>query len=187
MTLQPPLADDPDFDDAPDGPDLPDFEVDVADSQRHVPIDPTAVSTLVERVLRGEGVDRASISLAFVDDPTIHRINREHLDHDEPTDVITFALSDEGDDRLQGELVISTETAARMAHEIGAEPWNEVALYLVHGLLHLCGCDDLDEVSAAEMRRREDAALARVGLANPFSLAGRGPRPEPGGLQSWSG
>ena len=164
--------DDLDLDD--EGPERPDFEVDVSDSQSHVAIDRAAARALVERVLRGEGVESASISLAFVDDPTIHRINREHLDHDEPTDVVTFALSDEGDDRLCGELVISAETAARVAAEVGAEPWNEVALYVVHGLLHLCGCDDLDEASAAAMRAREDSALARAGLANPFRSA---PRP----------
>ena len=158
-----------------EGPIRPDFEVEISDSQRHVPIDRGATARLVECVLRGEGVSSASISLAFVDDPTIHRINREHLDHDEPTDVITFALGDEGDDRLSGELVVSGETAARMAAEVGAEPWHELALYVVHGLLHLCGCDDLDETSAAEMRAREDAALARVGLPNPFRANDRRP------------
>lgn len=165
--------DDLDLDSEADGPDLPAFEVDVSDSQSHVAIDRGAARALVERVLRGEGVTSATISLAFVDDPTIHRINRDHLDHDEPTDVVTFALSDDGDDRLSGELVVSAETARRVAAEVGAEPWNEVALYVVHGLLHLCGCDDLDEDSAAEMRRREDAAMARVGLANPFRAARR--------------
>jgi len=151
----------------------PEFEVDVVDSQTFVAIDRRAVRTLVERVLRGEGVESASISLAFVDDPTIHRVNREHLDHDEPTDIVTFALADEGDDRLSGELVISTETAARMAAELGIDPWHETALYIVHGLLHLCGCDDLDPESAAEMRAREDAALTRVGLPNPFRAGTR--------------
>lgn len=168
-----PIPDD-EYEDEVEAPARPVFEVDVLDSQTFVPIDRKAVAMLVERVLRGEGVESASISLAFVDDPTIHRVNREHLDHDEPTDVVTFALSDEGDDELSGELVISTETAARQAAELGVEPWHETALYIVHGLLHLCGCDDLDPDSAAEMRVREESALARVGLPNPFP-AGRRP------------
>lgn len=157
-----------DFDCDPEVPEPPAFEIDVSDSQSRVAVDRGAIAALVERALRGEGVSAATISLAIVDDPTIHRINRDHLDHDEPTDVITFDLSDAGDDRLRGELVVSAETAARVAAEVGVEPWDELALYVVHGLLHLCGCDDLDEVSAAEMRRREDAAMARLGLANPF-------------------
>ena len=171
--MDPDRDDDPGFeeDDAPAPPAPEGFEVEVSDAQRSIPIDPKAARRLVEDVLRGEGVASASISLAFVDDPTIHRVNREFLDHDEPTDVVTFLLSDEEDGRLAGELVVSAETAARVAGELGADPWNEVALYVVHGLLHLCGCDDLDPESAAEMRAREDAALARVGLANPFPLA----------------
>ncbi|WP_240906918.1 rRNA maturation RNase YbeY [Paludisphaera rhizosphaerae] len=165
---------DDEYEDEVEAPARPDFEVDVVDSQTFVAIDRQTVRTLVERVLRGEGVEAASISLAFVDDPTIHRVNREHLDHDEPTDIVTFALSDEGEDQLSGELVISTETAARLAAELGVDPWHETALYIVHGLLHLCGCDDLDPESAAEMRIREEAALTRVGLPNPFP-AGRRP------------
>jgi len=163
-------------DDEPNDPDSaapapPGVDVEISDAQAHVPIDHDRLRLLVAGVLRGEGVSAASISLALVDDPTIHRINREHLNHDWPTDVVSFVLSDEGDEALSGELVVSTETAARVAAEIGAPPWNEVALYVVHGLLHLCGYDDLDEESAAAMRRREDEVLAREGLMNPFRLA----------------
>lgn len=165
--------DDLDLDLDPDAPEPPAFEIDVSDSQSRVAVDRAALGALVERVLRGEGIEAATISLAIVDDPTIHRVNRDHLNHDEPTDVVTFDLSDEGDDRLRGELVVSAETAARVAAEIGVEPRDELALYVVHGLLHLCGCDDLDEESAAEMRLREDAAMARLGLANPFRATSR--------------
>ncbi len=159
--------------DAPlaDPPPIRGIVVEIGDAQRHVPIDHDRLRALAEGVLRGEGVSSASISLALVDDATIHRINREHLNHDEPTDVISFVLSDADEPSLSGELVVSTETAARVAGEIGAPPWNEVALYVVHGLLHLCGYDDLDDDAAALMRRREDEAMAREGLMNPFRLA----------------
>lgn len=155
----------------------PGIDVEINDAQTRVAVDHDRLRALVAGVLRGEGVAVASISLALVDDATIHRINREHLAHDEPTDVISFVLSDEANEALSGELVVSTETAARVAAEIAAPPWNEVALYVVHGLLHLCGYDDLDDVSAARMRQREDEALVREGLTNPFRLA-EAPRPE---------
>ena len=146
--------------------------VEISDTQNHVRVDPNAVRALVEGVLEGEGVDAAAISVALVDDEAIHRVNRDFLDHDCPTDVVSFVLSDP-DEPLVGELVVSAETAARVALEIGAAPWNELALYLVHGLLHLCGCDDLDEDAAARMRAREEVALRRGGLANPFPLGRR--------------
>lgn len=145
------------------------FLVEVSDTQNHVRVDSDVLRELVESVLRAEGVDAATISVALVDDAAIHRVNRDYLAHDCPTDVVSFVLSDD-DEPLAGELVVSAETAARVAAELGAEPWNELALYVVHGLLHVCGYDDLDDDSAAVMRSGEDAALARQGLINPFRL-----------------
>ena len=57
----------------------------------------------------------------------------------------------------------------RRAQEIGADPGDELALYVVHGLLHLCGYDDLETVDAVRMREREVELLARAGLINPYS------------------
>ncbi len=72
-------------------------------------IDATRMKSVAKAVLAGERVSRARISLAFVDNPTIHRIiNASLLDHDEPTDVISFPLSGPGADALEGELIIGT-------------------------------------------------------------------------------
>ncbi len=128
---------------------------------------------LTRRVLEAEGVHEASVSLAIVDNATIHALNRKHLGHDWPTDVITFGLSDPDEDEpLSAEIVLSAEMADQTAREAGVEPRDELALYLVHGLLHLCGQDDLDEVSAAEMRRKEAEHLGREGIMNTFSRVG---------------
>ncbi len=133
------------------------------------------LAALARRVLEAEGVGRAEISIAVVDDRTIHDVNRRHLDHDRPTDVISFVLSEAGDDILSGELVVSAETAARMAERDGVDPWTELVLYVIHGLLHLRGHDDLTEEGAAAMRRREGELLAAEGLAHPFSPVGWAP------------
>jgi probable rRNA maturation factor len=143
--------------------------VEISDTQSHVRIDRAAVARLVRRVLEAGGVDRASISLALVDDATIHAVNRTHLDHDWPTDVITFALSDPGEAVLAGDLIVSAETAAREAAARGRSGADELELYVAHGLLHLCGYDDRTEADARAMRRREAEVLglaegpARVG------------------------
>ncbi len=63
-------------------------------------------------------MSRASISIALVDDAAIHRVNRAHLDHDCPTDVISFLLSEPDEDELAGELVVSTQTALAMAAQL---------------------------------------------------------------------
>jgi probable rRNA maturation factor len=176
------------------------FAVEISDAQQAVEVDHDRLRQLTRSVLQDEGIVAARISIALVDDPTIHDINRRFLQHDYPTDVISFLLSDEAvgpaaaaggggsdavrDDaeaeakgidaeavridaeavRIEGEVVISGETAARTAAEIGCPPTHEVALYLVHGLLHLCGYDDQNEADRSRMRRREQSHLQKIGI-----------------------
>jgi probable rRNA maturation factor len=149
------------------------IEVEISDTQSHLVADPGFLEGLARRVLAAEGVGDASISIALVDDPTIHAINRRHLAHDWPTDVITFVLSEPDDPILAGELVVSAEMAASTATEAGADPRAELALYVVHGLLHLCGLDDRSPEDAGRMRRREGEILAGEGLINTYPLVGR--------------
>jgi probable rRNA maturation factor len=150
------------------------IEVEVSDTQGYLAIDPGSVTGLVRRVLEGEGVDQASISVALVDDATIHAVNLRHLDHDWPTDVISFRLSETSEPVLVGELVVSVEMAVTTSRRAGTDPWAELALYMVHGLLHLCGYDDLAVSDVDAMRRREGEILAREGLTNTFPLVGLG-------------
>lgn len=149
--------------------------VEIHDAQGHLAIDPEVVRSLARRVLEGEGVTSASISLAFVDDAAIHEVNRRHLAHDWPTDVITFRLSEPGASPLEAELVVSAEMTVSTAREAGTDPTAELMLYVVHGLLHLCGYDDTSESAARAMRRREDEVLRREGWANTFAQVGPSP------------
>src|SRR5438270_7985808 len=111
-------------------------------------------------VLEGEGIADYEISLAFVDNPTIHRLNERYLDHDEPTDVLSFPLSDPSARKLAGELVIGVEVAQEHAAERGHDVDAELALYVIHGLLHLCGHDDKSDAAARRMHERERHYLA---------------------------
>jgi probable rRNA maturation factor len=135
----------------------------IASPQEVVPIDRRLMREVVRTVLEGEGKGEHEISLAFVDNPTIHRLNRQFLQHDEPTDVLSFPLS-ESPRKLAGELVIGAEVALAQATERGHDVQAELALYVIHGLLHLCGHDDHDPAAAAAMRRRERHYLQQLGL-----------------------
>jgi len=148
------------------------IDVEVSDTQGYLAIDPEPLSGLVRRVLEGEGIARGSVSIALVDDATIQGVNRRHLAHDWPTDVISFRLSDAGEPFLSGEVVVSAERAASVARQFGVDPRAELALYVVHGLLHLCGYDDLATPDVHAMRRRESEILARESLTNTFPLVG---------------
>ncbi len=148
-----------------------DLTIEISDAQTHLPgLDVRRLAGLAARVLRAEGLDRAEVSIAIVDDPTIRELNRLHLGHDWATDVISFVLSEPGD-TLSGEVVVSAETAVASARRDGLDAGTELMLYLVHGLLHLCGHDDLTEAGASAMRRREGELLAGEGLSHPFSPA----------------
>ena len=151
---------------------LHDLTVEISDTQNHLAVDREALARLVRATLAAEGIGRADICLAIVDDATIRAINHRYLDHDWPTDVISFGLSDPDDETLAGEIVISAEMAATTAHEAGVAAQDELALYVVHGLLHLCGHDDATDPARLVMRRREGEVLAAAGLTNTFPAAG---------------
>jgi probable rRNA maturation factor len=106
------------------------------------------------------------IAVNIVDNHTIRGINEQFLSHEGPTDVITFDYRDdeapEGGPRTAGEIIVSSDFAATAAAEYGKTVSAELALYVVHGLLHLSGCDDHDDVDRAEMRQREAECLAEL-------------------------
>jgi probable rRNA maturation factor len=138
--------------------------VSIASPQEAVAIDRRRLREIVQAVLDGEGEADAEISLAFVDNPTIHRLNQRYLQHDEPTDVLSFPLSEPGTKRLAGELVIGAEVARDQAAARGHDVQAELALYVIHGLLHLCGHDDHTPAAVRAMRQRERHYLALLGL-----------------------
>ena len=138
--------------------------VKIASPQEIVPLDYARLRTAARTVLEGEGIADADISLAFVDNATIHQLNNRYLNHDEPTDVLSFPLSSPQARKLTGEIVIGVEVAQAQAAERGHDIHAELALYAIHGLLHLCGYDDHDDSDAARMRQREQHYLHQLGL-----------------------
>src|SRR5690242_12195688 len=101
--------------------------VEVSDTQGHLQVDHEALARLVRRVLEAEGVARASVSVAVVNNATIQDVNRRYLGHDWPTDVVSFRISEDSEPSLAGELVVSAEMAAETAREADVDPWAELA------------------------------------------------------------
>jgi probable rRNA maturation factor len=145
---------------------LPSICVAVSDQQTVLPLSRRRLAAAVRRVLVEASIRQATVSLAVVDDPTIHRLNRQFLGHDEPTDVLSFLL-DRGDDHLEAEIVVSAQTAAAAAGQFGWSAQEELLLYVIHGALHLVGCDDRTSHQRAKMRSRERAHLERWGVRVP--------------------
>jgi probable rRNA maturation factor len=137
--------------------------VEVTNRQSRLPIDTARLADVVRSVLAGEGHSDAQVSLAIVDGPSMHELNRRHLAHDYPTDVLSFVL-EQSDDLLEGEIIVSADEAMLNAPKYNLAPEAELTLYAIHGALHFCGYDDLDEEAAAVMRSRERHWLAAHGL-----------------------
>lgn len=137
-------------------------KVSIASPQELVKLDRPRLREIVRQVMAEEDIKDYEISLAFVDNPTIHGINKRFLEHDEPTDVITFPYS--SGKVLVGELVIGVEVALEQARVGGHEVDAELALYVIHGLLHLVGYDDKDGHDRKQMRVRERYHLNGLGL-----------------------
>ena len=156
-----------------------DYEIDIDGCPAS--IDVMALNNALESALRVEEVSEAVLSVTVVDNPTIHRLNRDHLQHDYPTDVISFQLdwshadrnqppgtaTDRSKDaRIEGEIVASVEYAQAEALAHGWTVQSELTLYVIHGMLHICGYDDLTPTEKQMMRARESAVFQQLGYDN---------------------
>lgn len=167
---------------------LPDegtLEVFVADEQGEEPVDSARWGKLAEAVLHAEGIrGAAELSLLFVDEPTIAELNVRFMDSAGPTDVLAFPLEEDlaGTGRwpdngtsgplsnrgelgdaplLLGDVVICPSVAARNAPEHAGTYEDEIALLIVHGILHVLGMDHGSPEDEAEMQAKERSLLER--------------------------
>jgi len=104
------------------------------------------------------------IGIRITDNATIRQCNRQFMNHDYPTDVISFGY-DLCPPRLEGEMIVSEEMARQRARDVGWSPDNELLLYVVHGTLHITGMDDQNAASRAAMRDAEQQVLVRLGIS----------------------
>jgi len=147
------------------------FEISLSNQQSAHAVDEWQLFAAVRSVLEDSQFTSAAISLAVVDDATIHALNRQYLNHDYATDVLSFVL-DESDGHLEGEVIFSADTAAAAASS--EAHWSVAAeqlLYVIHGTLHLTGYDDKSPADAQEMRTAERKHLRQFGLDLPGALA----------------
>ncbi|MDB4678809.1 rRNA maturation RNase YbeY [Rhodopirellula sp.] len=109
------------------------------------------------------GYRKGQIGLRVTDDVAIHQINREHLGHDYPTDVISFDYGSD-DETIEGELVVSIDTAKQKAEEVGWDLSKELTLYIIHGTLHIAGLEDQSPLDRRTMRDAETRVLQTLGI-----------------------
>lgn len=104
--------------------------------------------------LSAEGARGWSVGVRLVNDRRLRAINKKYLNHDRATDVIAFGYGGKS-----GDLAVSTDTARRTARALGISYREELARYLVHGVLHLLGYDDKAPKKRARMHKRQEKIL----------------------------
>ena len=118
-------------------------------------------SAWVKAVAASYGKKVGEIAYIFVDDEEILRVNREYLQHDYYTDIITFDYT-EGD-TISGDLFISLDTVRTNAEQFGKPYEEELHRVIIHGILHLCGINDKGPGEREQMEAAEDKARAMRG------------------------
>ena len=115
------------------------------------------ITNWIGNVIVAEGFDEGDISYIFCDDDFLYNLNKEFLDHDTLTDIISFDYS--LGKQIHGEIYISVERVTENADSFNAEFNDELQRVIIHGILHFCGYKDKTQAEAEEMRLKEDRAL----------------------------
>jgi probable rRNA maturation factor len=134
----------------------------IANLKEDLYVDQEELRELLAIVLQGEGKKRARVSVALVDDKTIAELNKKYLGRRGPTDVLAFPYDEGPQSKDLGEIVISVDTARKVARRRKKSIKKEIYLYALHGLLHLLGYDHNTQNEARKMRKKEIAALATL-------------------------
>ena len=149
----------------------------ISNKQKAIKI-PTGVRMLVRRccnavLLQEEFDGSAEISVTFVDNSEIHKLNKQYRNIDRETDVLSFPLGENGEydinhdtgAKMLGDVVISLPKAVEQADMYGHSLQREIAFLTVHSVLHLLGYDhEGGGIEAVHMREKEESVLTQLGL-----------------------
>jgi probable rRNA maturation factor len=143
-----------------------DKRIGILNRQRKFKLNLLKIRTIAGLILKALGREREALSLLFVNDRAIRKINREFRQIDSPTDVLSFPLGDHSphpEMKLLGDIVISVETAQKQARSLGHSLEREITFLLIHGILHLLGWDhERSPQEAKKMYQKQREILNRL-------------------------
>ena len=117
----------------------------------------TKINQWIKQVIEAKGKKTGNITYIFCDDEYLLEVNKQYLQHDYYTDVITFDYVE--NDLISGDIFISTDRVRENALAFGSSETEELHRVIIHGALHLLGLKDKSEKEASQMRQAENEAL----------------------------
>ncbi|GAB3039944.1 rRNA maturation RNase YbeY [Spirosoma pulveris] len=120
-----------------------------------------AIRQWLKQQAEAEGYSVGDLNYMFCSDEHVLQVNRDYLQHDYYTDIITFDMSEE-EGKIEGDVFISVERVVDNAGKLAVPADQEMRRVLAHGLLHLCGYGDKTDEEAARMRQKEDEWISRL-------------------------
>jgi probable rRNA maturation factor len=138
------------------------IRIHIRNLQKRLPVDRPLIKKIVQSVCSRENPGTAhQISVCLVNDARMRRLNSRFHHRDAPTDVLAFPLSDDPAEII-ADIFVSTDTAVSQARTYRTNPRYEMYLYVIHGLLHIAGYNDLTAADKRCMRRKEKEYLTLV-------------------------
>lgn len=126
--------------------------------QKDLPLNKGSARTLVQSLFDFLKISAEEISLYFVTEKEICKLHEQFFQDPTPTDCISFPL----DEKDLGEIFVCPSVAIQYAKKRKLDPYEETSLYIVHGLLHLLGFDDLEEKARRTMRKKEKSCMRHL-------------------------
>lgn len=127
----------------------------VLNHQKDLFINKSSVRALVVETLRFLKISYSEVAIYFVSEDEIKKLHEEFFDDPTTTDCISFPM----DEEILGEVFVCPKTAIEYAKKRDLDPYEETTLYIIHGLLHLIGYDDLEEKERRVMRKKEKSCM----------------------------
>lgn len=136
--------------------------IEIAYRQSRLRFNSKDIRIILQEILQLLDISSKSISLVFCGNKFISKVNRKFFKKAEATDVISFPLQDISTPDYLGEIIISTEQAKKMCTLYGKKWQEEFVLYIIHGILHLLGYDDIKEKEKRVMEQKQEEILSRL-------------------------
>ena len=142
--------------------------INIINSELAPDLNPQQVQIIVDAALQADGLDKQQVNVLLVDSAESAELHRVHFDDPHETDVMSFPDSSEDPETgcmHLGDLAVCVDVAKSIAEQRGAAYTDEVLLYIIHGLLHLLGYDDIDADDRQEMWDLQRKYLALITIS----------------------